>query len=454
MSTSLRDSFPPGFGDVPSLHSLWGTFLDPAIESAFAKENHEQAVRKYVRFSVTASIAAFLAYGLHDWLVIPEARFAAWSIRYGVMGPIGALLVFFLFRNRKHENHQAAMLLFGLGVNLTVLWIGAVSGTTGYFIYTGYAVVFVTLGPFIARMNVKTQVLYTILTLGLFNAFDLLTHSPMMVRISFNLAILTLGTIGTLSAHQLEVGARLAYLQRRIIREQMAALDAERSRSETLLLNVLPKKIADRLKAEPSTTIADRFGAATVLFSDIVGFTELSSRLPPDELVKRLDTVFSAFDDIADQLGLEKIKTIGDAYMAAAGIPRPRADHAEAVCEMALRIRDAVAALDGDLAGLGVRIGVHSGPVVAGVIGKKKFIYDVWGDTVNIASRMESHGVRGAIQVSDATYALVKDKFVLEPRGEIQVKGKGAMTTYVLVGRRELEEERNASLPSQRGVGL
>jgi class 3 adenylate cyclase len=246
-------------------------------------------------------------------------------------------------------------------------------------------------------------------------------------------------------AHQLEVQARLAFLQRRVIREQMAELEVERHRSESLLLNVLPRRIAERLKKAEEKTIADSFASATVLFSDIVGFTELSSRLDAETMVRRLDEVFSRFDTIADSLGLEKIKTIGDAYMVAGGVPSARGDHAQAVCEMALQMRDVVAELARTSSDpMQVRIGAHTGPVVAGVIGKKKFIYDVWGDTVNTASRMESHGVSGAIQVSEATYALTKDKFLFESRGAIKVKGKGEMQTYLLVGRREDTGDRPA----------
>jgi len=248
--------------------------------------------------------------------------------------------------------------------------------------------------------------------------------------------MLTLGGMGVLLANQLERQERLAFVQRRVIDQQMRAIEAERARSEALLLNVLPRKIADRLLAEPGV-IADRFDEATVLFSDIVGFTELSSRLPPDELVRRLDAVFSQWDGIADELGLEKIKTIGDAYMVAGGVPSPRADHATAVLEMALRMRGSLAKLSPELGGeLRVRIGVHSGALVGGVIGTKKFIYDVWGDTVNVASRMESHGSPGEVQVSESVYEATKDAFDFEPRGEITVKGKGAMKTYFLRGRR------------------
>ena len=346
------------------------------------------------------------------------------------------------------------MLVFGMTVNVVVLSIASIASPAGFFIYTGFAVIFVTLGPFLARMNVKTQLVYTLLTLALYNALDaVLAHSHPMFRLSLNLTLFTLGAIGTLAARQLEIQARVAFVQRRVIRDQMAALDVERHRSESLLLNVLPRRIAERLKNEPDTTIAERFESATVLFSDIVGFTQLSARLAPDEIVRRLDEVFSRFDGIADELELEKIKTIGDAYMVAGGVPARRVDHAAAVCDMALRMRESLAELAPRMPEpLAVRIGVHTGPVVAGVIGKKKFIYDVWGDTVNTASRMESHGLPGAIQVSAATYEATKDLFDYEARGAIAVKGKGEMTTYFLIGRRPLEEERVATLPSEDAV--
>jgi len=450
MSSSLRDSLPTGVGDVPPISTLWGSFEDPALEREFAREDFALGVRKFVRFSVTTSLAAFLAYGVHDALVIPETRNAAWAIRFLGFGPIAALLVLFVFKNKRHAWHQPAMLLFGLAVNVVVIWIGAISSPSGFLLYTAYAIVFVTVGPFLARMSMRTQVLFTVLTLLVYNTFDaLVAHAAPMVHLSINAALITLGSVGALAARQLDLQGRLAFLQRRIIREQMAALDAERSRSETLLLNVLPRRIADRLKKEPGVVIADRFGSATVLFSDIVGFTEMSTRMSAEDLVKRLDEIFTRFDVLAEQLGLEKIKTIGDAYMVCGGVPTARGDHAEAVCEMALRMRQCVDELAEEMGGdLRVRIGVHTGPVVAGVIGKKKFIYDVWGDTVNTASRMESHGVANAIQVSDATFALTKTQFDYESRGTIAVKGKGEMATYLLLRRKPPESERKAALPA------
>jgi guanylate cyclase len=208
------------------------------------------------------------------------------------------------------------------------------------------------------------------------------------------------------------------------------------ARADNLLLNILPRSIADRLKAEPRT-IADQFGSASILFADVVDFTPLAERLPPAEVVGVLDHLFSHFDLLAERYGLEKIKTIGDCYMVAAGVPSPRPDHARALALMALDMQVAMRAVDEvDHLGLELRVGINSGPVVAGVIGRKRFLYDLWGDAVNTASRMESHGTSGRIQITRATKELLEDEFVCEPRGTIPVKGKGEIEAWYLVGRR------------------
>lgn len=211
-----------------------------------------------------------------------------------------------------------------------------------------------------------------------------------------------------------------------------AALAVEHARTESLLLNVLPARIAERLKRDP-TAIADRCAECTVLFADIVGFTQMSERMPAAEIVGVLDEIFARFDDLADVHGLEKIKTIGDAYMAAAGVPDARPDHALAAARMALAMQDAIAEFSARHPGLQLRIGLHSGPLVAGVIGRRKFAYDVWGDTVNVASRMESQGVPGRVQVSATTAELLGAALRVEPRGPIEVKGKGPMPVFLII---------------------
>ena len=221
-----------------------------------------------------------------------------------------------------------------------------------------------------------------------------------------------------------------------LVDQRTAELKAEKATSERLLLNVLPAPIADRLKGGASL-IVDRFEAVSVLFADLVGFTALSANTTPERLVTMLDELFSLFDALAERHGLEKIKTIGDAYMVVAGIPQPLANHAAAIAQMGLDMLAGVAAYaERTGSPLAIRVGVHTGPVVAGVIGQKKFIYDLWGDTVNTASRMESHGVPGRVHVSEATHAALQGAFELERREPIDVKGKGVMQTYLVVGPR------------------
>jgi adenylate cyclase len=216
-------------------------------------------------------------------------------------------------------------------------------------------------------------------------------------------------------------------------RDALAALRVEQAKAENLLLNILPRSIADKLKAQ-TQPIADQFGSASILFADVVDFTPWSERLAPAEVVGYLDHLFSRFDELAERYGLEKIKTIGDCYMVAAGVPTPRPDHAHALALMALDMLEAMSSDDevGRL-GLELRVGINSGPVVAGVIGRKRFLYDLWGDAVNTASRMESQGTPGRIQITRATYELLADEFECEPRGTIAVKGKGEVEAWYLI---------------------
>lgn len=217
--------------------------------------------------------------------------------------------------------------------------------------------------------------------------------------------------------------------------EALRRLAAEQQRSERLLLNILPAEIATILKQE-NRVIADQYEGASVLFADVVGFTPMSAQMTAVEVVELLNEIFSHFDELVDRYGLEKIKTIGDCYMVASGIPSPRPDHAHALVSMALDIRNLVeTSMFGGGRRLKFRIGINSGPVVAGVIGRKKFIYDLWGDAVNTASRMESHGVGGAIQITRSTYELIKNEFDCLSMSPVLVKGKGEMEVWHVRGR-------------------
>lgn len=230
-----------------------------------------------------------------------------------------------------------------------------------------------------------------------------------------------------------------------------AVMEAQYERSEELLANMLPSSIAERLKQPDRGVIADKYDVASVLFADIVGFTERASSTPPADLVRFLDRLYGAFDALLDTHGLEKIKVSGDSYMVVSGVPRQRPDHAQALADFALDMAG-VAAAQKDPRGQPVplRIGMACGPVVAGVVGSRRFFYDVWGDAVNVAARMESTDSVGRIQVPEAMYERLKDEFVLQERGRIDVKGKGFMRTWYLIGRKAIEPPRDVLAEGSR----
>jgi adenylate cyclase len=244
------------------------------------------------------------------------------------------------------------------------------------------------------------------------------------------------------------------YSVREIVRAE-AAMELEYERSEALLANILPASIADRLKDPARNIIADKYDDASVLFADIAGFTERASDMEPDQLILFLDRLYGDFDALVDKHGLEKIKVSGDSYMVVSGVPQPRADHIEALAALALDMAE-VAGLLKDSRGdaLPLRIGLASGPVVAGVVGSRRFFYDVWGDAVNVASRMETTDSIGRIQVPEEVYRRLKDDFVLQERGVIQVKGKGVMRTWYLIGRKPDTGSGDVAAEAPQTVGV
>lgn len=234
--------------------------------------------------------------------------------------------------------------------------------------------------------------------------------------------------------------ATVWYAMREIERAE-DAMEVEYKRSEALLANILPSTVANKLKDPAHGTIADRYDEASVLFSDIAGYTERASDMDPTELVRFLDRVYTTFDRLVDRHGLEKIKTTGDGYMVVSGVPTPRPDHVEAIAALALDMSKAVAGLrDPQGNPVPIRMGIATGPVVAGVVGARRFFYDVWGDAVNVASRMESTDPLGRIQVPQNVYERLRHDFVLEERGEVEIKGKGVMRTWLLDGRKQSVE--------------
>ena len=316
-----------------------------------------------------------------------------------------------------------------LAPNLSMIPLGGFITSTGVGVWG----ILAPMGALVfggVRSGIRWYVAFLAVFLGSGLAGELLgTISPLPKWFTSTMLALNIAVGGTMVFTLLALFAA----QRR---NALAALRVEQQKAENLLLNILPRSIADKLK-DNTQTIADQFASASILFADVVDFTPLSERLPPAGVVGILDHLFSHFDTLAERYGLEKIKTIGDCYMVAAGVPTPRPDHAKALALMALDMLDAMHSSDevGHL-GLELRVGINSGPVVAGVIGRKRFLYDLWGDAVNTASRMESHGTTGRIQITRATYELIADEFECESRGTIKVKGKGEMEAWYLVGRR------------------
>jgi len=314
---------------------------------------------------------------------------------------------------------------------------------TGGFLASGAVGLWGILGPMGAlvfgsvRSSIRWFVLFAVAFLGA-GILGELTGGVSTLPRWFSTTMLALNVI---------VGGAVVFILLAVFAQQRQ--DAQ-EQADSLLLNVLPRSIADRLKAH-AQPIADSFSAASILFADVADFTPMAEKLSPADTVGMLDQLFGHFDALAERDGVEKIKTIGDCYMAAAGIPVPRKDHARALALIALDMLNAVS-VNGPMGdkGLELRIGINSGPVVAGVIGRKRFLYDLWGDAVNVADRMQTHGTPGRIQVTRSTYELLQDEFVLEPRGTIEVRGKGEMETWYLVGRRELP----AASPERDLVGI
>jgi class 3 adenylate cyclase len=279
------------------------------------------------------------------------------------------------------------------------------AGAAGYARWALLVVAWFVAGPLIFRLLVDPEPVLPVL-------------SEVVRELSLWLAILLLGD---------------AVRSRRTLTHQQRLLEAERARSERLLRDMLPEAIAERLKQQEEGVIADAFPLVTVLFADIVDFTSHAERSPPEATVALLNDLFSQFDGLTEARGLEKIKTVGDAYMVAGGLPDPRPDHPVAVAELALGMLELAAGHSlPDGGPVRLRIGIASGPVVAGVIGRRRFSYDLWGDTVNTASRMETTGVPGCIQVTQRTRELLGERYLIRERGMIQVKGKGEMRTYFL----------------------
>lgn len=412
-----------GISDLSSLLSRKRFSAD--LEATFQDEYFETSLRTH-RIAILTAVVAYIIFEVLDLGMPADVLMRLTLIRLGVVLLLVALftLSFAKFYRRLYDLCSSlGIIVTGVGV-MAVQWVVDAKGFALYItsllliIISGYTLA--RLRPFVAALTGWS------LWMIFVGIAILLNNLPIHIMISAVFLVVA-NVIGMLTAFFSD-----HYLRRDFIQRLM--LEQERNRSESLLLNILPTPVAERLKL--GELIADSFSDVSVLFADIVDFTTWSAGRAPEDVLAALNIIFSRFDDLAEKHGLEKIKTVGDAYMVVSGVPLPRKDHLHAMAEMALDMRCALSDLDENLAHkFEIRIGLNCGPVVAGVIGSKKFIYDLWGDTVNIASRLESHGLPGKTQVSETVYLRLRDQYRFEERGQITLKGRGDMVTYWLTGR-------------------
>jgi class 3 adenylate cyclase len=391
----------------------------------------------FSRVTLLVAIVGYIVFGLADLWSLPITYPKAWFIRYALICPLYTVVWALSFQVKwsKLIPKLAGMThLFG-AVGLMAIMAIALPSEVGHSMYF-LGLVFVILAVHFSRLRFgyATFLGWTMMLFytgfGIWKAMVLQSSAETAFLIGNVFYLSFMNIAGMFISYILEVSARIEFLQRQ-------ALDHEKQRSESLLFSILPQKIAKRL-TQSRGTIAQQYPVTSILFADIANFTPLSEKLTPTELIMLLNEVFSEFDRLVEHYGVEKIKTIGDCYMVASGVPNPRPDHAQAIAFLAI---DLIRYINNFAQKyrypINLRIGIHSGTVVAGVIGQQKLMYDLWGDTVNTASRMESHGEVGKIQISRATYDLLGNEFICEPQGEIDVKGKGKLETWHLIAKRE-----------------
>ena len=419
---------------APELRPWSLKFKDEWLERRFQDEYYDTNLQ-YIRIATFLGAVTWAAFGPLAPVIVEEGGlFRDAVIRYGLGVPIGLVSVALTYLPNYRRIWQtlisAAILLSGL---VWVMHRAVVPAERPDWGYAGNMVILI-FAYILSRLQFRYSVLIGVALIVMYNigSFFIIHESTNNVIFGDYFLLLT-AFIGSVGAYVLERSTRLLFLRER-------ELDRERGRSEGLLRNILPEQIADRLKQrDPATehgAIAQAYGEVTVVFADLVEFTKQSGTTDPPEIVAVLDDVFTRFDAIAERCGLEKIKTIGDAYMAVAGVPEPREDDVEVAAQMALAMRDETAQMrwpSGDQ--MRVRIGMATGPAVAGVIGQRKFAYDLWGDTVNTAARMESNGIPDRIQVSEAIYQRLGDRFVFSEVHIVNLKGKGPTAARFLLGK-------------------
>ena len=367
------------------------------------------------------------------YLYFPVTANEATIVIWAALGPFMVLAFTASFYPNLAKMAHRSSAIANLLANLVVLYLEyRILGNP--FLAAAMVITIIFFGFFVLRLRLNIAisvsmfhtVLYTVVTL---QEKTQLEKSEVVILLCF---VWMLEILCIMGGYFKEMFDRRLFIQKRTINEQQRQLSEEKQKSDTLLLNILPSPIADRLKTAPGI-IADVHEHTSILFADIVDFTHWSTNRKPEQIVRTLNRIFSSFDELVEMNGLEKIKTIGDAYMVAAGVPKTRDDHAQAIARLAHQMMNNLRDLNEKYnQTFRMRIGIHSGPVVAGIIGSKKFHYDLWGDTVNTASRMESQGVESEIQVTEQAHELLKNDYQFEKRGMIDVKGKGQMMVYLM----------------------
>jgi adenylate cyclase len=401
-----------------------------AIEARTTGRTHQnlQSTSRQLRVLTLATrIAAAVSvfFGLQQFVLVQQALWV------GVLNLVGAGVFVLIPRLYRYGDLLAPLVFILVAyamITVVSIYIGSGIGLHFFFVVAASLVVLV-LG--IDRMVIASA----LAALGALTVIALETWVPHNTGVQPDWAY-KMGFVINVVSVWVFIIATVWFATRETARAE-EAMEIEYQRSESLLANILPASIAERLKDPAHNIIADRYDDASILFADIAGYTKRASDTSPTELVRFLDALYTDLDGLVDKHGLEKVKTSGDSYMVVSGVPEPRPDHLEALASLALDMAEAVAGLtDPQGRAVPLRIGVASGPVVAGVVGARKFFYDVWGDAVNVAARMESTDVEGRIQVPDNVYQLLSQRFEFEERGEIEVKGKGLMHTWYLTGRR------------------
>ena len=407
------------------------------IEAQFRRDYYTNTIVT-TRLALILGLILYSLFGILDVYAVPISKDIVWIIRYVIVAPVMVMAFVATYVKPLQQHTQIfvciAAAISGLGI-VAMISITTEAEFGNRFYFTG--LILISMWAYsLTRLrfwyavlaNLVIMIGYEFASIEMKNLLE--TETGIVIFTMHNFFFLGANVIGMFGSYFLERYTRRDFLQKYTIQ-------AQRDQADRLLYNVLPERIAERLK-QSNETIAEEFDSATVLFADIVNFTPMSARFDPYEVVDMLNELFSHFDELVDKYGVEKIQVAGDGYMVAAGVPTARPDHATVLARLALDMLEYVKREE-FLGGrhIEIRIGLNSGPLIAGVIGRKKFFYALWGDMVNTASRMESHGESGKIQITRATYELVRDEFECEYLGEITVKGKGRMEAWHLLDRKE-----------------